>query len=224
MSSEKPQWFIFTPERNDLRGSISRSYNLSFLDRILVILLQFSRPCSGWAAFLLLVASSSERSHPQIFWLPLINSLCSVCAFWFCYPSQTHVRSPNCSSDTCKMFLKLDNKGLMFQMCFVWSVCGAEGLWQEQLTFCFNSLGKYVWEQHSGKLFSCCSQGKTTAIECALGRTVMVLGTAQFCSLLWEWRQMNRLHGEGDSLLPHLLFPQGKKTQTCIFSPFLYWE
>lgn len=188
-----------------------------------------SPPCSGWAAFMLWVASLKDQtsiSDPQIFRLTFVNSLCSVCTFWFYYPSQKHVRSSAVVLILAKYFWnQAGNKGLMFQMCFVWSVYRAEGLWQEQLTLCFNSLGKNVWEQRSGKLFSCCSQGgKTPAIQRALGRTVTVLGTARFCSSPWVWRGMNRLHGERDSLLPHLLFLQRKKPQTYSFSQFTYWE
>lgn len=65
VSSEKTQWFIFMPEMNDLKGSISRSYNLSFIDTILVIPLQFSSLCSGWAEFMLWVTSMSGRSNPH---------------------------------------------------------------------------------------------------------------------------------------------------------------
>lgn len=71
---------------------------------------------------MLWVTSLSERSNPHFRPLNLLVNFHQQ--FVLCVPSgllcitKAHEEF-NCGTDNCNIFLKLDDKGLMFQMCFV---------------------------------------------------------------------------------------------------------
>lgn len=160
---------------------------------------------------------------PQIFHLILLSRLCSVpltSGFTTRHKSLWGVLT----AGLINFWNWRDDKTLVVQMCFVGSIYRAQGLWQEQLMLPFSNLGK-SGKNAVGTYFHVVLKGKMESILWALGRTVTVLGTRQFCSFLWKWRRMKgKDEGKGDSPPSPTFSSGGKKTQTHRFSQFTHWE